>query len=197
MKKIGLTGGIASGKSLVARLLTARGVAIIDADQVARDVVEPGAPALAAIAIRWPAVVRDGRLDRKALGAVVFADREERLALESIVHPRIRAEVSRRFAALEAQEVPRAVYEAPLIVEKGLDADLDALIVVSAPLHLQLERLMARDGLTESEARARLEAQLPLEKKIARATFVIDNSSDLEALERQVDEVWKEVERRF
>ena len=197
MKRIGFTGGIASGKSVVAARLAARGVPVIDADRIARDVVEPGRPALAEIAARWPAVVRGGALDRKALGAIVFADPGERAALEAILHPRIREELERAFRGLEDEGVPIAVYEAPLLVETGSDAALDALIVVSAPEALQIERVMRRDGLDEAQARARLAAQLSAEARLAKATFVIENSGDLRALERNVDDVWEQVERRF
>jgi len=197
VKRIGLTGGIASGKSVVAARLAARGVPVIDADRIARDVVEPGRPALAEIAARWPSVVRGGTLDRKALGAIVFADPGERAALEAILHPRIREELERAFRGLEDEGVPIAVYEAPLLVETGSDAALDALIVVSAPEALQVERVMRRDGLDEAQARARLAAQLSAEARLAKATFVIENSGDLRALERNVDDVWEQVERRF
>jgi len=197
VKRIGFTGGIASGKSVVAARLAARGVPVIDADRIARDVVEPGRPALAEIAARWPAVVRGGALDRKALGAIVFADPGERAALEAILHPRIREELERAFRGLEDEGVPIAVYEAPLLVETGSDAALDALIVVSAPEALQIERVMRRDGLDEAQARARLAAQLSAEARLAKATFVIENSGDLRALERNVDDVWEQVERRF
>ena len=197
MKRIGLTGGIASGKSAVAARLIAKGVPVIDADRIAREVVEPGRPALAEIAARWPEVVRDGALDRKALGAIVFADARARRELESILHPRIREELERRFLALEREGVPLAVYEAPLLVETGSHADLDALVVVSAPEEQQIERVMRRDGLDEAQAKARLSAQLPAEARLAKATFVVDNSGDLRALERNVDDVWAQVERRF
>jgi len=197
VKRIGLTGGIASGKSAVAARLIAKGVPVIDADRIAREVVEPGRPALAEIAARWPEVVRDGALDRKALGAIVFADARARRELESILHPRIREELERRFLALEREGVPLAVYEAPLLVETGSHADLDALVVVSAPEEQQIERVMRRDGLDEAQAKARLSAQLPAEARLAKATFVVDNSGDLRALERNVDDVWAQVERRF
>lgn len=193
MKRIGLTGGIASGKSTVARLLAARGVPVIDADALAREVVAPGSPGLAEIAARWPQVVRGGALDRKALGAIVFADAAERRALEQITHPRIRAEAQRRMAAAAEAGHPAAVYEAALLFENDLDRDLDATLLVAAPPALQIERLVARDGVSEEDARARLRAQMPLEEKRARATYVIDNAGDLDALRARVDEVWAEV----
>lgn len=197
MKRIGLTGGIASGKSTVARMLAERGVPVIDADRLAREVVEPGTEALAAIAARWPQVVREGRLDRKALGAIVFADPGERRALEAIVHPAIRRESERRMAALEAEGVPLAVYEAALLIENGLDRVLDATVLVAAPEEVQVERLVARDGLDPEAARARIAAQLPLAEKRKRATFVIENDGDLATLRERVDRVWGEIERRF
>ncbi|WP_373048930.1 dephospho-CoA kinase [Vulgatibacter sp.] len=196
MQRIGLTGGIASGKSTVARLLAARGVPVIDADALAREVVAPGSEGLAAIAARWPQVVRDGVLDRKALGALVFAAPAERLALEAITHPRIRAESTRRMAAAERAGAQQVVYEAALLFENDLDRGLDGTILVAADPALQVERLQGRDGLSAEEAEARLRAQLPLAEKKARATWVIDNSGDLEALRRRVDEVWAEVVRR-
>lgn len=197
LRRIGLTGGIASGKSLVARMLRERGVPVIDADAVAREVVEPGRPALEEIAARWPAVVRDGSLDRKALGAVVFADPAQRRELEQIVHPRIQAEVARRMADAEAKGLPHVVYEAALLLENGLDRGMDATVVVSAPEALQLERLQSRDGLPPEEARARIASQMPLEEKLARATFVIENTGTIEDLRRRVDAVWREVEERW
>jgi dephospho-CoA kinase len=187
MRRIGLTGGIASGKSLVARLLRERGVEVIDADAVAREVVEPGQAALADIAARWPEVVRDGRLDRKALGARVFADPSERRELERIVHPRIQAEVKRRFAAAEARGAGHVVYEAALLLENDLDRGMDATLVV----------LHERDGLSGEEARSRIAAQMPLQEKLARATFVIENAGTLDDLRRRVDEVWRDVEARW
>jgi len=196
LKRIGLTGGIASGKSTVARLLAEKGVPVIDADALARRVVEPGSPALAEIAARWPSVVEDGRLDRKALAAIVFSDPAERKALEAITHPRIRAEAERRFAEAEAAGAPQAVYEAALLFENDLDRELDATILVAAPIEQQIERLRARDGLDRRAAEERLRAQLPLEEKRARATFVVENDADLETLRRRVDAVWDEVVRR-
>jgi dephospho-CoA kinase len=186
----GLTGNIGSGKSTVARMLEARGVPVVDADRVARDVVEPGQPALREIAERFPGVLqRDGTLDRKALAARVFADFRERLALERIVHPRIAEEVAARMGALAGAGHPCAVYEAALIVENKLEDGLDGLIVVTAPQRLAIERLRERDGMNEEEARSRLAAQLPSEDKVRRARFVIENTGSEAELEAQVDRV--------
>lgn len=196
MKRIGLTGGIASGKSTVARLLEARGVPVIDADQIARQVVEPGSPGLAAIRSRWPGVVRDGALDRKALGAIVFADPAERRALEAITHPLIRTEAARRFARAREAGASVVVYEAALLFENDLDRELDATILVAAPVEAQIERMRRRDGLSQEEAEARLRAQMPLDEKRRRATFVVENDGDLERLERRVSSLWSEIEER-
>jgi dephospho-CoA kinase len=184
----GLTGNIGSGKSTVGRMLAARGVPVIDADQVAREVVEPGKPALRDIASRFPGVLRkDGSLDRKALAGRVFADAAEREALNAIVHPRIAEEVASRMAALAARGEKVAVYEAALIVENGLQEGLDGLIVVTAPPDLQVERLRTRERMEEAEARARIAAQLPAGEKTRHATVVIDNSGSEAQLLEQVE----------
>jgi dephospho-CoA kinase len=188
VKLFGLTGNIGAGKSTVARLLVRHGVPVIDADQVAREVVQPGQPALSEIAARFgPGVLQaDGALDRKALGALVFADADERKALNAIVHPRIAQAAAGRIAALADAGHAAAVYEAALIVENGLDRGLDGLIVVTAPEELQLARLRLRDGLTDAEARARLASQLPAAEKVKRATFVIENHGSEAELDAQV-----------
>ncbi len=196
MKLVGLTGGIASGKSTVSRMFAGHGCRIIDADQIAREVVEAGTPALAAIAQRWPAAIRpDGTLDRAALGREVFSGARAREELDAIIMPRILARTAEKTAQLEAAGVPVALYDAALIVEKGLDQGLDGLIVVTAPESTQLERIQARDRLTPDEARARLAAQLPLAEKVKRARWVIDNSGSLEDTRRQVDRIWEELKQ--
>ena len=184
----GLTGNIGSGKSTVARLLAARGVPVVDADQIAREVVQPGKPAHEEIARRFPgAIGPGGALDRKALAARVFDDPAEREALNRIVHPRIAEQVAARMAALAEAGHRFAVYEAALIVENDLHRGLDGLIVVTAPEAVQLARLRLRDGMSEAEARARLAAQLPAAEKKRQATFVIENSGSEEALAAQVE----------
>ncbi len=193
----GLTGNIGSGKSTVARMLAARGIPVVDADQVARDVVAPGCPALAEIAARFAGVVRpDGSLDRKALAARIFGDAGERRALESILHPRIAEEVATRMAALDAAGHRIAVYEAALIVENGLQHGLDGLIVVTAPPQTQIARLRLRDNMTEAEARARIEAQLPASEKARQATVVLENAGSEAELgaqvERLAERMWRE-----
>ena len=188
MRVWGLTGNIGAGKSTVARLLAAKGVPVVDADQIAREVVAPGSEALREIAARWPQVVSGaGVLDRKALGALVFHDPGEREALNQITHPRIASEAAARMSALAAAGQPVAVYEAALIVENRVYAGLAGLIVVTAPEELQLARLLRRDGMTAAAARARIAAQLPAAEKLRHATFAIDNSGSEAELAAQVE----------
>jgi dephospho-CoA kinase len=188
LKVLGLTGGLGAGKSTVARLFAARGVPVLDADALAREVVAPGQPAHAQIASVWPdALAGDGTIDRKRLGHIVFADPAARAHLEAITHPHIQALAERRFAALAAAGHPLVIYEATLLVETGRHLDFDGLIVVTASPATQLERVVARGGLTRDAAEARLAAQAPVEAKRAAATYVIDNSGDLSATESQVD----------
>jgi dephospho-CoA kinase len=192
----GLTGNIGSGKSTVGRLLAARGIPVVDADQVAREVVEPGRPALREIAARFPGVLRpDGTLDRRALAARVFADGEERGALERITHPRIAEEVATRMAALASAGQGTAVYEAALIVENGLHRGLDGLIVVTAPAEAQIARLRLRDNMSEEEARARIAAQLSAGEKAKQATVVIENAGSEADLAAQVDRLVERMRR--
>jgi dephospho-CoA kinase len=196
---IGLTGGIASGKSAVAAMLKERGAAIVDADVVARQVVEPGQPALDDIRARFgdDVIGADGRLDRKALADKVFADPAARAALNAITHPRIAAASQAAIAAWTARGAHVVFYEAALLIENGLHRGLDATIVVAAPPDVQIERLRARDGLDEAAARARLAAQLPLDQKLAVATWVIDNGGDLGQTRAQLERVCFEIEARF
>ncbi len=172
------------------------GVPVIDADQLARDVVAPGQPALSEIAAIWPAVIApDGALDRKRLGDIVFHDAAARARLESIMHPRIQALAAQRVAALEAQGHPLAFYEATLLVEGGRQNDYDGLVVVRASLENQVQRAVARDGFSEAEARARIAAQLPLSEKVRLASAVIDNDGDLAATRAQVNALLAELRR--
>jgi len=188
----GLTGGIASGKSTVTRMLRELGAHVLDADVLAREVVEPGTPGLAAVAARFPGVVGpDGRLDRVKLGARVFADADERAALNAIIHPRVREAFLARVQALDAQGVERVIYDVPLLIESGMHTWLEGVAVVWVPRDLQKARLMARDGLDAAAAEARLAAQLPLDEKRAHATWLIDNSGDLASTQAQVEAVWR------
>jgi len=196
MRVVGLTGGIGSGKSTVSAMFRALGAEVIDADQVARDVVEPGTPALEEIGRRFPGVVdAGGKLDRATLGARIFGDAAERRALEAIVHPRIREEVARRTAALERAGVGVVLYDAALLIENGLHRGMDGVVLVSVPEAVQRARLAARDGLDEAAISARLAAQLPLADKRAHATWVVDNGGSLEETRAQVLRIWEEIRR--
>ena len=196
-KIVGLTGGIASGKSTVAAMLRQLGAPIVDADQLAREVVEPGTPALSEIVARWGEDVldADGRLDRKRLGDIVFKDPEARRALEAITHPRIAAAGQQAIAKHAAAGAEVVVYEAALIVENKLHSWMDALIVVSVSPKVQLQRLMARDGISADDAQARIDAQLPLVDKVAVADYVIDNSGPLSHTREHVAQMWDEIAR--
>lgn len=192
MHVFGLTGGIASGKSTVTRMLRELGAHVLDADVIAREVVEPGTPGLAAVAERFPGVVGpDGRLDRARLGAHIFANPAERAALNEIVHPRVREAFAEKLQALEAQGVAQVVYDVPLLVENGMHVWMEGTALVWVPRDVQKARLMARDGLDAAAAEARLAAQLPLDEKRAHATWVIDNSGDLASTRAQVEAVWR------
>nr|WP_211194319.1 dephospho-CoA kinase [Pyxidicoccus fallax] len=187
-----MTGGIASGKSTVTRMLRELGAHVLDADVLAREVVEPGTPGLAAVAERFPGVVgADGRLDRVKLGARVFSDANERAALNAIVHPLVRDAFAQKVQALEAQGVDRVIYDVPLLIESGMHGWMEGVVVAWVPRDVQKARLMARDGLDAAGAEARLAAQLPLDEKRAHATWVIDNSGDLAATRAQVESVWR------
>ncbi|MBS0375455.1 MAG: dephospho-CoA kinase [Proteobacteria bacterium] len=183
--RIGLTGGIASGKTAVAAAFARRGVPVIDTDQLAREVVEPGRPALAAVVAAFGAGVlgADGRLDRRQLRAIVFADAARRRELEAILHPAIRAAMAEAVAGLRA---PYVVLAIPLLVETGGRDPVDRVLVVDCPPELQVARLMARDGETVDAARAILAAQASREARLAAADDVIDNHGTLEALEAAV-----------
>lgn len=184
VRLVGLTGGIATGKSTFAAALRTLGVPVVDADQLARAVVAPGTPALAAVVAAFgPGVLqRDGGLDRKALGALAFADGAARRRLEAITHPAIREAMVAETGRLAAEGHDLAFYDAPLLYEVGLDQAMALVVVVHAPPEAQLARLLARDGLTPAEAAARLAAQLSGAEKAARADVVVDNADAGEPL---------------
>ena len=197
MLLVGLTGGIGSGKSTVARLLEKRGAVVFDADLLAREAVEPGTPGHAAVIDRFGADVLapGGELDREALASIVFADPAARRDLEQIVHP----EVRRLFA--EGSEAYRdtdrvVVFSAPLLVETGMHTAFEILVVVSATVATQIERLMRQRGMSETSIRARIDAQAPLEDKAAVADFLVDNEGSLDELEGQVERLWTDLSAR-
>ena len=196
---IGLTGGIASGKSTVGGFFRALGAALVDADQVARDVVAPGSDGFVAVVDAFGArmVGEDGQLDRAKLGALVFEDAESRKKLNAITHPRIAAESQRRIASYAGSGVPYVVYEAALLVENGMAKAFAALVVVAVSPERQLARLMARDGSTEGAARARIDSQLSLEEKVAMGDYVIRNEGAMPETEMQVRETHQALLERF
>ena len=190
----GLTGGLGSGKSTVAAHYRQRGLPVIDADALAREVVTPGSDGLAAIVREFgPEVLRGDALDREALARRVFSDPAARQRLEAITHPRIQARRSELEREYSAANHPLIAYEVPLLFEKGLESGLRPVVLVSAPEPVQLERAMRRDGASEPMVRARLAAQLPLADKVARADHVIDNSGPLAQTLHDADEVLRRV----
>jgi len=193
VRVIGLTGGIASGKSTVARVLEEYGAAVIDADRLAREVVMPGMPAYAAIIAEFGAGIlnSDRTIDRKALGRIVFADPEARRRLEGITHPAIRRRAEEKLAELQQSGNPVAFYMAPLLVEAGATSRVDEIWVVYTDRETQLTRLMRRDGIGRDEALQRLAAQMPMDEKKKYGTVVIDNRGTPEETERQVRQAWE------
>lgn len=186
--RVGLTGGIASGKSTVARLFAALGVPIIDSDEVAREVVAPGEPLLARVAERFGqnVIAADGTLNRRALRDVVFADPDARIDLEALMHPAIRLAVEKHAAQARG---PYQIHAIPLLVEKRLDVSVDRVLVVDCDETLQIRRLQARDGSTLEQARAILAAQASREQRLAAADDVVTNDGDLQALRDQVEKL--------
>lgn len=193
MLTVGLTGGIASGKSTVSRLLRERGAPIVDADQIVHQLQAPGSPLLAEIAAAFgPEVIRpNGSLDRPRLGSIVFGDPAKRRQLEAIVHPPVRAQIWAEVAQHEKAGAQAVILDIPLLVEGGWQEQLDRVWLVWVDATTQVERLMARDGLTREGALARIGAQMPLDQKRAYADLVIDNSGSLAQTEVQVDQAWR------
>lgn len=185
---LGVTGGIASGKTLVTHIFRQLGAAVVSADELAREVVAPGSPTLALLVERFgpEILLQSGELDRPALAALIFADPQARVDLNAITHPAIARLSVARLAELAAAEGTLVVYEAPLLYEAGAEKRVDAVLVVTVPEVLQLQRLMARDQLSEPVARERIAAQLSQAEKAARADFVIANDATVAALEAQV-----------
>ena len=196
MLRVGLTGGIGAGKSEVSARLAAQGAVVIDADAIAREVVEPGTEGLAEVveAFGPEVLLPDGTLDRPRLGEIVFADPELRGKLNEIVHPRVGA----RMAELEREAGPASivVHDVPLIVESGRTDAYDLVVVVDVPPRVQVDRLVRRRGMTREQARARMEAQASREQRLAIADIVVDNSGSLGELDRQVGDLWTELRRR-
>ena len=196
MLRVGLTGGIGAGKSEVSRRLAAQGAVVIDADAIAREVVAPGTDGLAAVTAEFGAGVlrRDGGLDRERLGEIVFADPAMLRRLNSIVHPL----VGQRMSELEKQAGQDAiiVHDVPLLAENDLGSAYDLVVVVDAPTHIQLDRLVRQRGMSPEQAAARMAAQASREMRLSIADLVVDNSSSLAELDRQVGDLWAELRRR-
>ena len=194
--RIGLTGGIGSGKSLVAGFFRELGAAVVDADAIAREVMAPGGPAYDAVMRAFGSGVlgRDGMLDRKALAARIFGDTAARMQLNALTHPHIRRRLAEEAERLSAQPgVEVVVLDIPLLLETtdGRYLRLDGIVVVDATDEVRLARLSARDGLSPADTRMRLEAQMPLREKVARADWVIDNNGSPEAARAQVGALWE------
>ncbi|WP_331272622.1 dephospho-CoA kinase [Motilibacter deserti] len=195
MLQVGLTGGIASGKSTASARLAELGALVVDADLLAREAVAPGTPGLAAVVAAFgrSVLAADGSLDRLALGRVVFADAAARERLEAIVHPEVARRRAEAVAAAPAGAV--VVHDVPLLVEKGLTAGLDLVVVVDAPEDVRVRRLVAARGLDEEQARARIAAQATREQRLAAADVVLDGGGPVEHLQAQVDRLWERLAR--
>ncbi|MGA8847359.1 MAG: dephospho-CoA kinase [Nocardioides sp.] len=191
--RVGLTGGIASGKSTVSSLFAELGAVVIDGDKLAREVVERGTPGLAAVvqAFGTELLTPDGDLDRPAMGAIVFNDEAKRKVLETIVHPL----VFERYAELEAATGPDdiVIHDIPLLAESGRAEEFDEIVVVDAPEELQVERMLHDRGWTEADARARIASQATRDERLAIATHVIDNTGSLDDLRTRVVEIYEEL----
>lgn len=192
---IGLTGGIASGKSVTGKIFTSLGVTVIDADQLARDVVVPDSPGLLAVAERFGAdyLTAAGEMDRVKLGALIFKDPAARATLDGLLHPRIHLLFQERCAAAQDTDTPYILYEAALLVELGLHEKLDRLVVVAATQELQIKRVMKRNGISEEDARSRVNSQFPLGRKLEVANYVIFNDNDRDALQIRTQDVHAQI----
>lgn len=191
VRVFGLTGGIGSGKSTVAERLRARGIPVVNADDLARVAVAPGSAGLARVADYFgPSVLtQTGELDRAELGKIVFSDPEARRTLDSIIHPIVRQLAAERFREIAERGEPLACYEVPLLYEVGLDRTYHPVLVVSAPLQQREQRIAQRDGFDSKQIAARIAAQLPLEEKVRRADYLIDNTGTREELVEATDAV--------
>lgn len=192
---LGLTGGIATGKSTVTGMLRERGIPVIDADQIAREVVEPGKPAYEAIVRHFgrDILLEDGEINRKKLGEIVFSDEAERQKLNAIVHPEVRRVMREEAEAAEANGADIVFMDIPLLFESKLQYMVEKIVLVYAPADMQLARMMERDELEEEQAQKRLRAQFPIDQKKKDADFLIDNSTTREETERQVEKLLAEL----
>lgn len=194
MQVIGLTGGIATGKSTVSAMLKRAGALVIDADRIARAVVKKGLPAYREIVDHFGlgVLLPDGEINRDALGDIIFNDPQKKQLLNRIVHPRVKKEVNRQLKLIETTHSKAvAILDIPLLIEAGMHNDLSEIIVVYAPQHMQIKRLMQRDRISEADALARVRSQMPIEEKKQQATIVIDNSGTIENTRRQTLDIFK------
>lgn len=191
MRRVALTGGIATGKSYVLRRLQALGIPTIDADRLAREAVQPGSPGWQAVRERFGERVLgpDGVIDRRRLAAIVFDDPAAREALEGLIHPEVYRQIHAWFAEEAARGAPMAIADVPLLFETGREGEFDRVIVVACSPEEQMKRLVARDRLDDTDARQRLAAQLPIEEKVKRADYVVGTDGTFEETDRQVDTV--------
>lgn len=196
MLRVGLTGGIGSGKSAVSARLAERGAVVIDSDVLAREVVAKGTAGLAEVVEVFGdgVLTAEGELDRPAVGRIVFGDEAARRKLEAIIHPRVRARAAEIEASAPAGAV--VVHDIPLLVETGQAGKFDVLLIVDVPVEVQVERLTAQRGMTEAEAQQRIASQASREQRLAVADVVVDNSGSLADLDRRVAEVWEELQTR-
>ena len=196
MLLIGLTGGIGSGKTTVARMLASRGAVVLDSDQLARAAVEPGTPGFDAVVTRFggDVVCDDGSLDRAAVASIVFADAAARADLEAIVHPEVRRHIAEAVAA-RADTDDVVVVDSPLLIETGAHEGFPVIVVVTAPVDARIARL-ATQGMSEGDVRARMAAQMPLEEKARHADVLLDNGGTERELEAQVDRLWADLRAR-
>lgn len=199
MFKLGLTGGIATGKTTISNYLKSIDIPVLDADEYARKVVEPGTPGLDEITNTFGEQVlrADGSLNRKLLGQIVFNDSSARQTLNDITHPRIQQMMADELHRLAEQQIPLVILDIPLLLENQNVAGADAVMVVTIPESLQLTRLMQRNNLTEKEAQSRISAQMPLAEKEKLADFVIDNSGTISSTQKQVEKVIQKIRQSF
>ena len=197
IRRIALTGGIATGKSYVANKIREAGVPMVDADALAREVVAPGTPGLAAVRKRFgpDSVRRDGTMDRVRIAQIVFKDKRARLDLEAIIHPAVQRAIDEFFATLP-KRTPFAVADIPLLYETGRENQFNAVVVVACPRDMQLQRVMERNKLSKEDAERRLNAQLPIDKKVEKATYVIRTDGTFEETDRQVADLIKKLGAR-
>ena len=194
IRRIALTGGIATGKSYVANKIKEAGVPMVDADVLSREVVAPGTPGLAAVRRRFgpDAVRRDGTMDRVRIAQIVFKDKRARLDLEAIIHPAVQKAIDEFFATLP-KRTPFAVADIPLLFETGRDNQFNAVVVVACPREMQLQRLMERNKLSKEDAERRLNSQLPIDQKVKKATHVIRTEGSFEDTDKQIADLIKKL----